>query len=236
MIARNLVVSGGPLHDFFATTDTLVALAADEGVASTVPLDPTDALDQVGEPPGWDLVTVNALLWRMPAERHAPLRDGWGHRLADAHAEALLAHVTGGGGLLACHTAPICFDDDPRWRALIGAAWSWHRSHHPPLGPAQVEPTAAGADHPLTSTTPPFDIVDEIYAELDLEDDVVPLLTSAVDGRPQPVLWARSVGRGRVVVDLLGHSPVAIAQPEHEAVLRRAIRWLATDRDPEVLP
>jgi type 1 glutamine amidotransferase len=241
---RNLVVSGGPLHDFAATTTALVALANAEAIASEVPLDPTAALDRLADAPGFDLVTINALLWSMPAARHAPLRDGWSHRLADEQTEALVAHVVGGGGLLACHTAAICFDGDPRWRSLLGASWDWDRSHHPPLGPASVVRTAAGADHPITAPTEDFETTDEIYAQLAHDDDVEPLLTSAVDGTDQPVLWTRTVGRGRVVVDLLGHDRDAVTHPAHAAIVRRALRWLVagdasatpTLPEPEAIP
>lgn len=226
MSGRNLIVSGGPLHDFASTTAGLVEAIGRCGVTSIVPTDPTDALDRVAERPGWDLVTVNALLWRMPAERHAPLRDAWAFRLGDDHADSLGRHVAEGGALLACHTAPICFDGDARWRALLGASWDWGRSHHPPLGPAAIRPTEAAEGHPITEGAGPFEVVDEVYADLDLDDDVEPLLVGEVDGRDQPVLWARTVGRGRVVVDLLGHHRDAIEQPAHAAVLRRAVTWL----------
>ena len=44
------------------------------------------------------------------------------------------------------------------------------------------------------------------------------------------MLWARSVGAGRVVTDLLGHDAAAMTQASHREILRRAARWL-TDPD-----
>ncbi|MEZ5182288.1 MAG: ThuA domain-containing protein [Acidimicrobiales bacterium] len=231
MTGRNLVVAGGPLHDFAATTDGLVALAAAEGLASTLPTDPTAALDLLVDE-RWDLLTVDALLWTMPAERHAPLRDEWRFELADRHADALVAHVEGGGALLAVHTAPICFDGDARWRRLLGATWDWERSHHPPLGPVAVRRTAVGGTHRITASTDAFELIDEVYADLEVDDDVEPLLVSPVGGVDQPVLWARRVGRGRVVVDLLGHHRPSLDHPDHATVLRRALRWLVAPSSP----
>jgi type 1 glutamine amidotransferase len=229
---RNLVISGGPLHDFAATTAALVDLADAAGFASVVPDDPREALDLLGHDPTWELVTVNALLWQMPAERHAPLREEWAFVLDDAHADALHEHVVRGGGLLACHTAPICFDGHPRWRSLLGASWDWARSHHPPPSRTAVRPTQAGRHHPITARLDDFEVVDEVYAGLDLEGDVVPLLTAEVDGSSQPVLWARTVGSGRVVVDLLGHDHRSLDAPGHVAALAAAIAWLVTDTEP----
>lgn len=225
------MISGGPpsLHDHAATTAALVALAGEVGIDSTVPDHPAAALDLLADGPGSDLVTVDALLWQMPAERHAPLRDQWAFVLEDRHADALLAHVEGGGGLLACHTAPITFDADPRWRALLGASWSWDRSHHPPVGPIAVRPVA-GASHPvIEGVDAPFELVDEVYADLDLDPDVAPLLSSEIGGVDQPLLWARAVGRGRVVVDLLGHDVRSYQDRTHAEIVRAAMRWLTTE-------
>jgi hypothetical protein len=243
-MVRNLVVSGGPLHDLDATTAALVALGDEVGLSSEVPLDPTGALDVLAEHASWDLVTMNALLWRMLAPRHAHLREAWTYRLDPRHGDALVRHVHEGGGLLACHTAPICFDGAASWRSLLGATWDWQRSHHPPLGPAVVHPTPAAADHPITAGIGSFEVVDEIYADLALDADVEPLLVSVVDGKPQPVLWTRQVGRGRVVVDLLGHHVASTTQPVHAEVLRRSLRWLipqasavpSAAREPEAVP
>jgi type 1 glutamine amidotransferase len=226
-VPTNLLISGGPLHDFAATSAALTDLLAEVGVESTVHDDPREALEVLAEQPkAWDLVTVNALHWQAGAERHAHLRDRWAFTLRPEEAATIEGHVRGGGGLLACHTAAICFDADPRWAACIGATWSWARSSHPPLGCASIQPTAAGRTHPITAGTPAFTTVDEVYGFLDLAPDLEPLLTSAHGGVDHPVLWARSVGRGRVVTDLLGHDEPAMTQPEHRRVLQRAARWL----------
>lgn len=226
-MAENLVLSGGPLHDFTATTAAVVEALADVGVRSTVIDDPHDALRTLAARPGsWDLVTVNALRWRMGSDRHAHLRDRWAFSVRDDEVEALETHVRQGGGLLACHTAAICFDGHPRWAACLGATWAWERSSHPPHGPALVSPTPAGERHPITAGTAAFTTVDEVYGFLDLAPDLEPLLTSAHGGVAHPVLWARTVGRGRVVTDLLGHDATAVNQPDHRRVLQRAARWL----------
>lgn len=227
-MTTNLVISGGPLHDFDATTGAIVDLLAEEGVRSNVVDDPRAAIARLAEAPdAWDLVTVNALRWTPTAERHAHLREQWSFSLGDDEAEVLHRHVLDGGGLLACHTAVLCFDAHPTWAALVGAAWDWERSSHPPRGPVVVSPTTAAADHPITGGMGWFATVDEVYGFLAAEPDLVPLLTSPHGGVDHPVLWARELGRGRVLADLLGHDAAAVSHPAHGEVLRRAARWLA---------
>lgn len=228
------MISGGPGHDFEATTAALAALLGEAGVQSTVFDNPHEALAALAEhPTSWDLVTVNALRWRMETERHAPLRDRWAFTLRDGEMARIEDHVRSGGGLLACHTAAICFDGDARWGACIGASWNWDRSSHPPRGTAHVAVTDAGRSHPLTIGIEGFTTIDEVYGYLDAAPELVPLLTSAHGGTDHPVLWARTVGNGRVVTDLLGHDAAAVNQPDHREILRRAALWLtAPDRSP----
>lgn len=228
----NLVISGGPLHDFAATSALIDRSLALDGVASVVVDDPHEAIARLADPAEhWDLVTVNALHAKMGADRHEPLRQRWAFELRDDEGEALAAHVRRGGGLLALHSAVICFDAQPDWHATVGASWNWERSSHPPVGEVTVTVTDAGRTHPITEGLGSFLIEDEVYGFLDEEPGLVALLTSRHGGRDHPLLWARPLGQGRVVTDLLGHSTTSLHHPAHAQVLRRAARW-ATGRTP----
>jgi len=54
---------------------------------------------------------------------------------------------------------------------------------------------------------------------------VIALAVSAHGGALHPLLWARSVGRGRVVHDALGHDAMAYRTPAQREIVRRAARW-----------
>ena len=69
---------------------------------------------------------------------------------------------------------------------------------------------------------------DEIYHCLKLEPDVMPLLEgecAAGDG-PQPIVWAREFGKGRVFYDALGHDAASVNHAQHRQLLQRAAQWL----------
>lgn len=233
---RHLLLTGGPGHDFDATSTAVAALLADpaEGAGAETEIvdDPAEACARLraGQADGatpFDLFTVNALHWRMEAEHYAHLRHQMAFTLDPADATTIDTHVRKGGGLLALHTAVICFDAEPTWHALTGASWNWERSSHPPLGRVEVEITEAGGDHPITAGLEPFEIVDECYRSLDEEPDLDALLTARLGGRTHPLLWARQLDEGRVVTDLLGHGPESIDHPSHHTILRRSAAWAA---------
>jgi len=227
-MARNLILTGGVGHPFADAAPALAAVLEEAGFRSTVTEDIEGGLAALAEG-GFDLVTVYALRWRMLAsEKYAPLRERCAFTLSARGREALSGFVAAGGGLLALHTAVICFDDWPEWKELAGGAWVWGRSFHPPYGAVTVAPTAVA--HPITAGVAGFALRDEVYSDLDLVPGVVPLLAGTADGADRgtwPMLWARPVGRGRVVCDTLGHDRAALEQPMHRRILRNAAAWAA---------
>lgn len=229
-MTRNLLLSGGPGHEFDAVAQAIAHLLRDEGIDTDVVDEPSRMLTRLttGEPTAgarYDLLTVHALHWGMAAERYAHLREEQAFTLRAEDAAAIERFVATGGGLLALHTAVVCFDAEPAWHALCGASWNWDLSSHPPVGDARVSVTDAGRIHPITEGLDDFVVVDEVYGCLDEEPGIVPLLTGDANGQRHPVLWAHEVGSGRVVVDTLGHDRSSVEHPTHRTILRRAANW-----------
>src|SRR5690606_20820031 len=133
-----VVLTGGP-HPFAATTPQVVELLAEVGLAATVTPDPDraavllagagsddpDDRDDPGTRAAPRLLVLNTLRWRMGADRYASQREAHAYATSPAWRDAVTAHLAAGGALLALHAAPICFDDWPGWRDVVGAAWRW---------------------------------------------------------------------------------------------------------------
>lgn len=226
---RAVVLSGGPTHDFPATSGCLTALLDGQDLHAEVHTDVEAAFRAL---PGAGLLVVNALRWTMTGpgtpDRYRQQAGAEGARPSAAARRALADHLSNGGGVLGLHTASICFDDWPEWGDALGGAWVWGRSSHPPLGP--LVPVTVAGPHPLVDGVDDFTIVDEVYGGLDLRPGVTGLLSAAQPGWPgpaQPLLWAREHGGGRVVYDALGHHPASYEVPAHVEIVRRAIRWTA---------
>jgi uncharacterized protein len=228
-MANAVIVSGGPTHDFPATSACLADLLAAHGLTAEIHSDVEAAFRAL---PGAALLVVNALRWTMTApgtpDRYRQHAAADGISPSPRARAAVAAHLAAGGGLLAMHTAVICFDDWPEWHQALGARWLWGQSNHPPLGPGVHVQTHPG--HPLTDGIPDFVLADEVYSDLDRAPGLIPLLSASPPGRPsqpQPLLWARQQHGGRVVYDALGHHPPSYQVPAHREILSRAIRWTA---------
>lgn len=222
--ATAMILSGGVAHDFPALSARLAELLGGIGLTTTIRTDIEHAALEV-ESVG--LLVVNMLRWRMLDGRYAAQRDEWGLALSEQARAAVTGWVHGGGAMLAMHASCICFDDWPGWKSLIGARWEWNVSGHPPAGPAEVSVCSRPAGpHPIVAGLPAsFGTDDEIYGFLDLAGDVEPLLTAEHGGTAHPLLWARTVGSGRVVHTTLGHHLPSYAPPEVQALVRRSALW-----------
>jgi type 1 glutamine amidotransferase len=233
MTVSNVILSGGIFHPFDATSEHLAELFEPLGIRSTIYTDIEEGLAALRDERS-ELLTVNALRWRMILDKYNPYREEWEFELSAPAQHAILEHVERGGGLLGVHTASICFDGWPDWGDVLGAAWVWGESYHPPLGKVSVLPTHHA--HPITTGLSTFEVLDEVYTRLDLRPDVEGLLTAEPgDGtQAQPLLWARTCGRGRVVYDALGHDVASMSEPTHRRILARAALWALGRDDAEV--
>lgn len=230
-LIRNVMLIGGIHHSFEETASELAGVLEEQGVASFITEDVDEAIDALD---GATLFTLNALRWRMlDDEKYLPYMDRWSYELPIGHGRALVDFVDRGGGLLGLHRASICFDAWSEYRHLLGGAWAWERTFHPPLGSAEIRPAPSQAEEPgpsiqsLTAGMASFDLCDEIYHCLDVAADSRVILEGRLPHGPwQPISWAREQGTGRVIYHGLGHDGASLRNGHHRAFLARCYRWL----------
>ncbi|ABD55187.1 ThuA domain-containing protein [Jannaschia sp. CCS1] len=211
MSPRSLILSGGILHPFDQTSDLIAQHLTLLGIRSEI-LPVREGLARLGQT-SFDLLAVNALAFTMTQhEKYASRRATHSFAISKDEKTAIRSHVQAGGKLLGLHTAAICFDDWPEWRDLLGVAWKWGVSHHPPPCPVRV------------ADTPPFDTVDELYCDMSVHPDAEVLLTGTCDGvaEPQPIL----IRFGNAAYLALGHDKDAVQDPGYVRLLKRATRAL----------
>jgi hypothetical protein len=173
--------------------------------------------DRVADLAQFDLIVVNAAAG-----------PGLTTAEQDAARDGLLTALDRGVGVLAMHTGVCALLRLPQWEAVTGAVWVQGQSGHPPLGPARVQ--THQDRHPIVGPVPDFDVIDERYTGLRLAPGLVPLATHRHQGRQYPLVWARDLGRTRVVADALGHDPRSYDSAGHRRLLIHAVQWLTGDR------
>ena len=222
-----MLAGGSPhAHDFAASGAALTHLATSHGHEVVRAAHPDDAAC-VLEGGSFDAFVVAGLWWRMRGAAYDAWRDDWAYETSATTRRAIASFVHDGGGLVALHTAPICFDDWPEWRDVVGGVWRWGTSSHPPYGP--VTASVVAPDHPVMAGVPArIELCDEVYGGLDVGADVHVLATArrTPDDDDQPVAWAHAFGTGRVVYDCFGHDGASIAHPHNAVIIADALVWV----------
>lgn len=212
-MTRALVFTGGgdyadPWHPYAESSEQLAELIRSWGVDVEVADTVDPVIDALADHP--ELFVINAGAGPDPHPRDSEL------------AAAAIAHVEAGGDLVVVHLSTGLFPGDDAWEELVGARWLWDVSGHPPHGEFRVliEPDE------LTTGLGDFTIEDESYSRLRLGEGSRVLASHRhdPDGVRHPLLFLRTRGAGRVIVDLLGHDGASFANPGHRVLLERAIR------------
>lgn len=226
---RAVVLTGGPdyAHNFSSTGSELVTIAEEAGFAPVLVDHPDAVIPLLTDAMATDVLVVNALRWRMLADRYDVWRDEWAYTTSPTLSAAIIDFVAGGGGLVGNHTAPICFDDWSEWGDVMGGAWDWERSAHPPLGPVSA---TIVVEHPVTvGVSSPMELDDEVYGDLSLRPGIDVLATARrqADDADQPVVWTHGFGRGRVAYCCFGHDRRSLQHVGVRRILRQAMMWTA---------
>lgn len=223
---RQLIISGGWAHPFERTAPFLADVMRPGGFESAITHDLDEAARLLAED-SFDLITVYACWFGMEELRYDEVRSVWARSTSPDLRSGIEAHVAAGRGVLALHTAPICFDDWSYWPDLVGGAWNWQRSWHPQPDTMRVEPVG---EHPIVHDIPPFGVVDERYTDLDVSPEVE-VIAWTVDGDRQAAIWTHAAGTARVVYDALGHDERSLGHADHAVVLRRCGLWAVGTSD-----
>ena len=225
---RNLILAGGVFHPPEESGPPLASLLEEIGWDSDVIADVEAGLKQLAAG-AFDRLTMACLRFTMTQnEKYAPFRAEWALSLSSEGRAALEGWAAAGNGILGIHTAPICFDDWPRWGEILGVSWRWGVSHHPPLGPVSVR---IGAAHPVTRGMEDFATEDEVYTALEVQPWMQPLYEARAepDGEWQPAAFAGEHGGARRAWCGIGHNAVSLNNPVNRRIIQNAARWAARD-------
>jgi putative heme-binding domain-containing protein len=133
--------------------------------------------------------------------------------------------LTRGGGIVFLHFAVNGGDAVEPLAERIGLA---SRPGVSKFRHGTVDLSVRDTNHPITRGLSRVHFVDETYWDLAGDVSRIHVLADASEeGRPRPQLWTREQGKGRVVVNILGHYSWTFDDPLFRVLVLRSICWSA---------
>ncbi len=210
---RVLMITGGEGHDYETLSPRLAERLAGRGDV---------AVEVTGDLAGLDdarLASHDVLFFNVCTQEE----------LGDAARRAITEHVRSGRGLVAMHGSLASFRAWPEWIDMLGGAASVHAE--PGTCPVTVLDPAHAA---MLGMGRRFTVTDQTYL-IDRHDPNLDLLIRTTDnlkdsrgqsrGQPEPLVWTRRCGDGRVFVVALGHDKQAQCDERFISLMHNGIRW-----------
>ena len=140
--------------------------------------------------------------------------------LNDRQLSALDSFVSGGGGILAIHSATASYKQNPGYFDILGGRFTGHG----PVEPFSLSRRLPG--NPVCGeTSDPVNVTDELYFhEITGEIDI--RMSANLDGRRIPAVWTRSHGLGRICYIGPGHRTATMKLGSMQNLITRGLEWL----------
>ena len=144
----------------------------------------------------------------------------------DQRAADIDAFLDRGGGLSFIHYAVDGGPDPQGFAKRIGLAWQggFSQFRHGELD------LTFDSEHAITRNFDRLHLVDESYWNLVGAPERIHVLAQAVeDNSPQPLVWCREQGNGRIFVSIPGHFSWTFDDPLFRILLFRGMAWTAKE-------
>jgi len=122
------------------------------------------------------------------------------------------------------HHALLGFPDSSTWSAICNIH---NRRLRGCVAGEELLTEIANPNHPITRGLQPWTMVDEVYLMDEVGDGSDILLTTQNPKSMRTLAWAHEYKKARVFCYESGHDNVAYTDATFQAIMLRAIQWLA---------
>jgi type 1 glutamine amidotransferase len=154
--------------------------------------------------------------------------------LLPAQQQAYINLLNKGKAIIFLHHSLVSYQNWPEFIKIVGGQYHTNavvvngdtlraNYEHDVTIPVKVE----DKQHPVTRGINDFEILDEIYGEVEILPTVKPLLSTTQPKSMRYVAWINHYGNSDVLYIQLGHGPTAYANANYRKLIQQAIEWSA---------
>ena len=151
--------------------------------------------------------------------------------LTEAMENSIVEFIEGGGGFIPLHSASGSFPESDVWIDLVGGQFDFHNAGE--MTTNRIKP-----DHPVFTGNDPVVSWDETYRNKNHNPDNVVLAHGdfpegdyGSNEDPEPWIWVRQEGDGRVFYTAWGHDERTWSKENFKKLIENAIRWTTGNED-----
>jgi type 1 glutamine amidotransferase len=151
--------------------------------------------------------------------------------LTDGAKANFVDFVKEGKGFYCQHYATASWGNWAEFEKICGKRWVNGKSGHNARSVFEVK--ISDAEHPIVKGLKDFKTDDELYARLvgaDADIHAVATAESDFSKKTEPIVFTHEYGKGRVVINNLGHDKKAMDTPEVKAIIVRCAEFAATGK------
>jgi len=148
--------------------------------------------------------------------------------------EVYINLLTKGASMIFLHHALVSYQNWPEFIKIVGGQYHTHpvvvngdtlraSYEHDVNIPVKVE----DKKHPVTQGISDFEIVDEVYGDVEILGSVKPLLSTTHPKSMRYLAWINHYGNSDVLYIQLGHGPSGYSNPNFRKLIQQAIEWSA---------
>jgi type 1 glutamine amidotransferase len=154
--------------------------------------------------------------------------------ISPAQQEAYISLLKKGASMIFLHHSLVSYQNWPEFINILGGQYHTHpvvvngdtlnaNYEHDVNIPVKVE----NRKHPVTRGIPDFEIVDEVYGDVEILPQVKPLLSTSHPKSMRYLAWINHYKNSDVIYIQLGHGPSGYSNPNFRKLLQQAIEWSA---------
>ena len=154
--------------------------------------------------------------------------------ISPAQQEAYISLLKKGASMIFLHHALVSYQNWPEFIKIVGGQYHTHpvvvnsdtlkaSYEHNVNIPVKVE----DKKHPVTRGISDFEIVDEVYGDVEILQSVKPLLSTTHPKSMRYLAWINHYGNSDVIYIQLGHGSSCYSNPNFRKLVQQAIEWSA---------
>jgi type 1 glutamine amidotransferase len=148
--------------------------------------------------------------------------------LTEEQENNVLDFISSGKGFIGLHGASASFKSHPKYFEMLGGRFIGHKDQ------MNIDIRIVDSTHQITKGLSDFKFKDEPYRhDYSMAKDLHVLAEAYYrdpdDPDPEPIIWVKPYGKGKVIFCALGHRNLSLKDEIFQTIIRNSVEWVLSE-------